>query len=313
VVLKCIEAAAQKLNEGDEAGAQKALDASGLMRLSSDGVALVRAVAGSLGIAPLGLPWADGPRLWRADDIAVHLPFFKDFAPAAGLLAKAGAWDESKHPRVPAGSSEGGRFQSGGGGADTGNGDSIVEGRSAARKPSEHGSLPLGRPPEIPKDEPPTNQLRNVFAKLAARWLARALAGSALGPAGEFVTALDAAAETASWLYDKYPYVKAYLDGPKSLDKIQRDVGKPEKGYEVHHIVEQTAAASEGYSREDIDTPDNLVRISTLKHWEITGWYIRGNDDFGGLSPRSYLQGKSWDERRKVGLKALIDAGVLAP
>jgi len=71
--------------------------------------------------------------------------------------------------------------------------------------------------------------------------------------------------------YDKYPYIKAYLDGPKSLDKIQRDVGKPEKGYEVHHIVEQTAAASEGYSREDIDTPDNLVRISTLKHWEITG------------------------------------------
>ncbi len=169
-VLKCVEAAAQKLNEGDEAGAQKALDASGLVRLSSDGVALVRAVAGSLGIAPLGLPWADGPRLWRADDIAAHLPFFKDFAVAAGLLAKAGAWDESKHPRVPAGSSEGGRFQSSGGGEDTGNGDSIVEGRSAARKPSEHGSLPLGRPPEIPMDEPPTNQLRNVFAKLAARW-----------------------------------------------------------------------------------------------------------------------------------------------
>jgi hypothetical protein len=266
-VLRCLDVATQKLNENDEAGAQKALDTSGLSRLSPDGVVLARAVAGSLGIAPLDLQWADGPRLWRAEDIAAHLPLFKDYAAGAGL---AGAWDESKHPRVPGGSPEGGRFQSGGGGADTGNGGPIVEGRSAAKKPSEHGSPPLGGPPEIPKDEPPTKQLRNVFAKLAARWLARAMAGSAFGPTAEFVTALDAAAETASWLYDKYPYIKAYLDGPKSHEELQGNVGKPEKGYEVHHIVEQTAASREGHSQEDIDGPDNLVR-TTLKHWEITG------------------------------------------
>jgi hypothetical protein len=99
----------------DEACAQQALDASGLTRLSSDGVVLMRAVAGLLGIAPLDLPWAEGPRLWRAQDIEAHLPLFKDYASTAGLLAKAGAWDESKHPRVPAGSREGGQFQSGGG------------------------------------------------------------------------------------------------------------------------------------------------------------------------------------------------------
>jgi hypothetical protein len=98
-VLRCLGIAAQKLNDGDEAGAQTALDASGLTRLSSDGVVLMRVVAGSLGIGPLDLPWADGPRLWRAEDIAAHLPLFKDYARAAGLLAKAGAWDESKHPR----------------------------------------------------------------------------------------------------------------------------------------------------------------------------------------------------------------------
>lgn len=37
MVLRCLGIAAQKLREGDEAGAQKALDASGLTRLSSDG------------------------------------------------------------------------------------------------------------------------------------------------------------------------------------------------------------------------------------------------------------------------------------
>jgi hypothetical protein len=68
---------------------QQALDASGLARLSSDGAVLMRAVAGALAIGPLDLPWADGPRLWRADDIAAHLPLFKDYAATAGLLAKA--------------------------------------------------------------------------------------------------------------------------------------------------------------------------------------------------------------------------------
>ncbi|HEX3497140.1 MAG TPA: hypothetical protein VHT02_08210 [Methylocella sp.] len=80
-------AAAQKLGEGDEAGAQKGLDASGLTRLSSDGAVLMRAIAGSLGIGPLDPHWTDGPRLWRAEDIEAHLPLFKDHAGAAVLNA----------------------------------------------------------------------------------------------------------------------------------------------------------------------------------------------------------------------------------
>jgi hypothetical protein len=37
------------------------------------------------------------------------------------------------------------------------------------------------------------------------------------------------------------------------------------------------------------------------------------NEDYGGLSPRAYLQGKSWDERWRVGRGALIRFGVLKP
>jgi hypothetical protein len=85
------------------------------------------------------------------------------------------------------------------------------------------------------------------------------LAGAAFGPEGEFVVALEAATETAAWLYDKYPLIKAYLDQPKSLGELQNNVGKPGKGYDVHHIVEQTADDREGHSEEDIDGPDNLV------------------------------------------------------
>jgi hypothetical protein len=131
------------------------------------------------------------------------------------------------------------------------------------------------------------------------------------GPAGEYLTVLEAAAETALWLYDKYPSIKACLDGPKSLEELQGDVGKPRKGYDVHHIVEQTAADRDGHSPEDIDGPDNLARIPRLKHWEITGWYMTPNERYNYLSPREYLRGKSWEERRNVGLDALMDFGVL--
>jgi hypothetical protein len=143
--------------------------------------------------------------------------------------------------------------------------------------------------------------------------LARALAGAAFGPEGEFVVALEAAAETALWLYDKYPSIKAHLDGPKSLEELQNNVGKPGKGYDVHHIVEQAPARDNKIPDALIDGPDNLVLIPRLKHWEITGWYMHGNERYGGRSPREYLRGEDWDERRRVGLDALIRFGVLKP
>jgi len=78
---------------------------------------------------------------------------FKDHARAAGLLAKAGGWDESKHPRVPAGSPGGGQFQGGQGGG-------VAEGRSVRPGIGRKGEPPLD-PLEAPKQEPsPFNTLR---------------------------------------------------------------------------------------------------------------------------------------------------------
>jgi hypothetical protein len=94
---------------------------------------------------------------------------------------------------------------------------------------------------------------------------------------------------------------------------LQRAVGTPKAGYEIHHIVEQTPAEQDGYRRSQIDGPENLVRIPTLKHREITGWYQTRNDDYGGVSPRDYLRGKLWEERTRIGLDALIEHKVLKP
>ncbi|MFH1558506.1 MAG: hypothetical protein ABII76_27205 [Pseudomonadota bacterium] len=77
--------------------------------------------------------------------------------------------------------------------------------------------------------------------------------------------------------------------------------------------MDRTAAAEAGFPKEMIEGPENLVRISRLKHWEITAWYQTSNSDIGGVSPRTFLKDKSWGERKIFGLDALIKGGVLKP
>jgi hypothetical protein len=89
------------LSQGDEAGAQRALDASSLAQLSSDGRALAGAVASSLEIAPPEMPRADGSGLWRAEDIEAHVPLFKEYAAAANLFAKANPNIRARRPDLP--------------------------------------------------------------------------------------------------------------------------------------------------------------------------------------------------------------------
>jgi len=60
-----------------------------------------------------------------------------------------------------------------------------------------------------------------------------------------------------------------------------------------------------------INALENLVRIPRFKHWEITGWYMTRNENYGGSAPRDHLRGKNWDERWRIGLDALIRHGVL--
>lgn len=166
---------------------------------------------------------------------------------------------------------------------------------------------PLGEPPKIPPEQPATAQALNTFLKAAAYWLAdAALAGE---PVGDFLLALEA----AGWLSRGLPYIYAYLDPPKTWEELQQDALNPAVGYNIHHIVEQTPAAQDGFPWSLIDAPDNLVLVPTLKHWLISGWYSRSNPDFGDLSPRDYLRGKDWAERVRVGKMALVLYGVLQP
>lgn len=115
------------------------------------------------------------------------------------------------------------------------------------------------------------------------------------------------------WLDGHHDLVQAARDEPKTLEELQAGVGLNRPGYDDHHIVEQTWAEYFGFARSQIDDPSNLVSIPRLRHYQITGWYATPNADYNGLSPRQYLGDKGWEERRQVGLDALVRFKVLTP
>lgn len=152
----------------------------------------------------------------------------------------------------------------------------------------------------------------NDFLKAAAYWLVSA-AARADKRVALFLTALEA----TQWLANRYlPYIAAYRDPPQTWEELQQNALRPRPGYDIHHPVEQTPARSDGFPSSVVDGPGNRLSIPTLKHWQINGWYGRPNPQFKDendkiVSPRDYLRGKSWDERLRVGKKALILFGVL--
>jgi hypothetical protein len=241
---------------------------------------------------------------------------------AAYRECKAGF--DPNQPRVPQGQPGGGQWTDAGGGTGDSKPSGAAQGAHGPLKITIHppswyqgtsdpsgptaDTPPAGDVPTVPEQEPESSQALNQFAKEAAYWLAKAARREVVSPeVGTFINVLEA----AHWAYKVYPYIQAYLDPPKTLDELQRAVATPKKGYDVHHVVEQTGAEKDKYPRQMIDASENLVRIPTLKHWQITGWYMTPNERFGGLTPRQYLRGKRWEARRAIGYRALVRFKVL--
>lgn len=206
---------------------------------------------------------------------------FQAFAEKAGF--------NPDQPRVPAGNPNGGQWTGG-------------EGSASSRQPGigDNGG-PKHDPPETPKEPPKDKPSRLQAGRTLAKQLLRRA-----GPVGALFTATEIAEH-----YSQIPSITSYQDAPKTLAELQQNAGKRRPGYEDHHIVEQGAGGREGFSRSQIDGPDNVVSVPKYKHHEITGWYNTKNSDFGGLTPREYLRGKSWDEQVRVGLSAMRKFGVL--
>lgn len=199
------------------------------------------------------------------------------------LLHKAGFRPDQ--PRVPAGNSDGGQWTDGAGS----NFGARTSGQRDRPRPVSDDGVPEipDRPPLRPRD-------RYAIARLVFR----------RSPLGRAVL--------AAWrIYTLASDALAYFDEPKTLEELQKAVREPKAGYDIHHIVEQTPGRRDGFPETWINSTENTVRISRFKHWEISRWYSTKNEEFGGLTPREYLRGKSWQERYDIGLKMLREFGVL--
>lgn len=210
------------------------------------------------------------------------------FARFQALAEKAGF--NPDQPRVPAGNPDGGQW-TGSDGATGGRQPGIGDNGGPSLDPSE------------PRKEPSKDKASRTQA-------AKALARQALrraGPVGAAIMAIEAGHQ----LYSELPSIRSYLDEPKTLAELQRNVGRKRPGYEDHHIVERGAGGSEGFSRAQIDGVGNVVSVPKYKHHEITGWYTKPNKSFGWQTPRNYLRGKDWPEHVRVGHQAMREFGVL--
>jgi hypothetical protein len=198
-------------------------------------------------------------------------------------------------PRVPAGSAEGGQWTSGRGGVGTSDGQTSDDGPPLDVPVQLAGDIPQNDTPEIPEEKPPTSRERvGILRQLAS------------GPSNwMYLLSLP------QWLHAYLPSIISYNDPPRSVEELQQNVASPQPGYQIHHIVEQTSAEEDGFSRSQIDAPENLVRVPTMRHWEINAWYQRQNTQFDGLPPREFLRGRSWEDRYAVGLHAMTIFGVL--
>jgi hypothetical protein len=227
------------------------------------------------------------------------------------LLAKANF--NPDQPRIPTGNADGGQW-TGAGRSNYRATDRSAPSRIWSRPPpsllrlvADKGSHPPGEPPQIPVKKPDSGNVRNTIIKRTVRFLVGAAsAGSRVSPY------VWGAIEAASWAQ---PYITAYFDKPKTLEELQRAASEPETGYDIHHLVERVSATKVGFPKALIENPENLVRISTLKHWEVNAFFETADETYGGLTPREYLRNPNigWEERVRIGKRILAKAGVLKP
>ena len=180
---------------------------------------------------------------------------------------------------------------------------------------------PLEPAPEVPKVGPAFNTSPFWdFTKAAVLWLGRAgwkplvrvgirvgIEGTVGGPVGDFLLA----AEAAYWAYKAYPYIKSYFDPPKTLKSCEKM-----RNLATMTIISLSGGQKDGVPESKIESPDNIVPIPKLKHWEINNWLGKPNPKFRDendkpISPRDYIKGKTWEERYQFGLDVLRKFGVL--
>jgi hypothetical protein len=162
------------------------------------------------------------------------------------------------------------------------------------------------RPPEVPDKLPETPEGRNRLMRAAITWVAR------VGRHAPIVDVLFGAIDQLDQTNKLSAAIRSANDPRRSLAELQYRATLPtEDGYQNHHVVGQFEGNRKQFGNARIDEGSNIVRIPVVRHRDISNWYSTKNPEFGNVSPRDYLRGKSWDEQRELGLMVLRKFRVL--
>jgi hypothetical protein len=176
-----------------------------------------------------------------------------------------------------------------------------------------------GNPPGTPRPTIPELPAEPSFPASEitrfGRRVAEALAGAVA--IGDFALAqgIAEAADKVGWLAKEYPNIISFLDPARTyeeLNKAAQQKGRHD-GFEDHHIVGQ-GPYNDYLDQSKVQGDDNIVRIPEYRHRMVNSYYDRPNPDMpelGGLTPRQYLQGKSFEEQFEFGKAVLRKFGVM--
>jgi hypothetical protein len=158
-------------------------------------------------------------------------------------------------------------------------------------------------PPEAPSDSKTLYDL--------GREISDALRSAKERGDADAFAAIGKVAGDASYLSREYPKIIADLDPPKSYEDLKAASDEPTRlGYQNHHIVGQ-GDYNKDIDKSLIESDDNIVRIPEYKHIEINAYYQKPNNITGGVSPREYYKGKSFEEQLRFGKYVLWLYGVM--
>lgn len=270
--------------------------------LNAGNVALAQAAMLQLHL-PDPPPLAKGAR--SDEEIASLLVelYFSGLLPAE-WAEKVARFDPALHPRWPRGDERGGEFRP--------KDDDLLlpvgdpqdpEGTDRGKRPTRTEEAS----PELPKDRPPTRGELNTYARSQSKLYAAQVKSGAKTKA-EAVAEFLQRAGVPDMLGDIFHRFLTRFDPPLALDELieqtQTDALRKHAGYEMHHIVEQGPNAGV-FSTEQLESPQNVVRIPYYRHRDISDYYSTKQDELGDQTPRDYLRGKSFKEQYEFGLGVL--------
>ena len=122
-----------------------------------------------------------------------------------------------------------------------------------------------------------------------------------------------ASERAGGWLARILARFLSRLDNPKTLEELKAQVNRTQvenAGYEKHHIVGEGPNAG-AIPDSQLQGEDNVVSIPYYIHRDISDYYSTKNESLGGMTPRDYLRGKSFEEQYQFGLKVMRMYGAL--